>query len=681
MDVLSVGHPASVRSRHPSRGHTLLRTLVATKRLILKEDRYFVVSGLNGSMHADSPDGHGLWLGDTRYLSDYRLTLNGLEPEPVGIATDDAALVIDTKLGALQIRTERFIDGGLHERITITNTGSTSEGAHLDLLFAADFAAMLRLRGVLPAVPLQPATEVPGWQGFVLRQPGSESLVTSVTIDPDGRHHRVELEPGRQFVLRIEVVPGSGSAVKDFDAAVQQVRSVYGAWASDCAQFVTDNPALNEVIEQARDDLRMLCEDYKTGLYPTAGLPWFAVPFGRDALFISMFMLPVNPEIARGSLRFLAEHQGKVDDPSTEEQPGKILHEVRTGEIVTSGTWPHILYGTTDATPLYLYALADVYDWTGDIPFFNEIWPAALRALEWCQQFGDTDGDGWIDYHGARFRNQGWKDSDDSLTHVDGTPAPNPAGLCEVQAYYYGALLALSKIRPELKDPADKLRDRFNKDFWMRDERFVAQGLDGQHRQVQAITSNPGHCLWMGILPDDRARQVGERLMAGDMWTGWGIRTLSEKAKNYDPCSYHNGSVWPHDSTIAAAGMRRAGLEREAEQIARAILEAGMAFPDRRIPELWCGRPRQEGELPDDYRNSCSPQGWAAASVFSLLSTLLGLEADAPKGRLRIAPLKTSLFQRLDVTGLHFKGERVSFSVTGDRVKVGQVPKGIKIQT
>ncbi len=633
-------------------------------------------------MHADSPDGHGLWLDDTRYLSDYRMLVNGVEPEPVSISTDHAALVIETKSGALQIRTERFVDGGLHERTTITNTGTTSEGAHLDLTFAADFIAMLRFRGVLPPVQIPATTEVPGWQAFVLRQPASETLVTQVTTQPDGKHHRIELEPGQTFVLRVEVVPGSGQSVSDFDAAVNQSRDVYQGWATDCAQIVTDNPALNELINRSRDDLRMLCERYETGLYATAGLPWFAVPFGRDALFTSMFMLPMNPAIMRGSLRFLAEHQGKADDPHTEEQLGKILHEVRGGEVVSSGAWPHILYGTVDATPLFLCAVAEAYDWTGDIELINEMWPAVARAMEWCAQTGDTDGDGWIDYRGGDLlKNEGWKDSNDSLTHTDGKPAPLPAGLCEVQAYYYRAMLGLSKIRPELKDPADKLRERFVKDFWMRDERFVAQALDGQHQQVRAITSNPGHCLWAGILPDDRARQVSARFMQEDMWTGWGLRTLSAQAVNYDACSYHNGSVWPHDSAVAAAGMRRGGSDREAEQLARGLLEAGVAFPDRRPPELWCGKPRETGQLPDDYRNSCSPQAWAAAAVFSLLATLLGLEADASKGRLRISPLSTPLFHRMEVKGLHFKGERIDFEVTGDRVKLGSVPKSIKVQT
>ena len=640
-----------------------------------------MVSGRNGAMHHDSPDGHGVWMDDTRYLSDYKVLVNGVEPEAAGLSADGGVLVFELTSGPLRMHLERYLTGGLHDRFTFSNPGTTSYGAYVDVMFAADFAAMLRVRGILPATAPQPIAEVPGWQGTVLREAASDTHVTQLTVVPDGRHHRVELEPGQQFLLRVDVIPRGAAEVRDFDAGLQTVRDSYATWSAECAHFETDNPQLNELIEQSRNDMRMLCDSYPTGLYPTGGLPWFAVPFGRDALFTSMFALPLNPNIARGALRFLAEHQGHKEDADTEEQPGKILHEVRRGEVVESGVWPHILFGTVDATPLFLCGLAETHDWTGDDALLGELRPAAEMALAWCLQYGDTDQDGWIDYMGARARNQGWKDSNDSLTHTDGSTPPSPAALCEVQAYFYRGLAGMARVWPDLKGKAEEIERKFNHDFWMGRAKFVAQALDGAHRQVEAITSNPGHCLWAGIVSGGHAREVGERLMQADLWSGWGVRTLSDKAANYDPCSYHNGSVWPHDSALAAAGMRRAGCDREAELLARSILEAGMAFPDRRPPELWCGNPRQPGELPNDYRNSCSPQNWAAASTFSLLSTLLGLEADAPRGRLRISPLKTPLFQRMQVTGLHFKGERIDFTVEGDRVKKGRLPSGIKVET
>jgi glycogen debranching enzyme len=650
------------------------------ERVIVKDDRFFAVSAPDGSMRADGPDGHGLWWGDTRFLSDYHLLIDGREPEPVGVQVEAGWVALELAAGALRVRRERYVDAGMRERITITNSGRSTAVAGVELVCGADFAAMLAIRGIVPLPPRPPAARAETDRGIELRDSSGSSRVTDVIVRPPGTHHRLELDPGEKFVLEVDVLTGTGREGATFEAGLNRIRSAYREWSSDCAAFETDNPALNELLQQSRDDIRMLCDRYPTGIYPTGGLPWFAVPFGRDALFTSMFALPMNPELARGALRYLALHQGKKVDLDTEEQPGKILHEVRTGDLVDRGLWPGILYGTVDATPLYLCALAAALDWTADTELFDELWPAAEAALEWCVTYGDLDHDGYVEYSGGRARNQGWKDSDDALTHVDGTPAPLPAAICEVQGYLYQGLLAMARKRPELKAAAADLRRRFNRDFWMAREGFIAQGLDGSKRQVEAVTSNPGHCLWTGILPPARARAVASRLVSPELFTGWGIRTLSSRAVNYDPCSYHNGSVWPHDCAIAAAGLRRYGLAREAATIARAVLEAGMAFPDRRMPELWCGTDREPGAIPDDYRNSCRPQNWAAASTFSLVTTLLGLDADATRGRLRIAPIETPLWSRVEVTGLHFAGHRIDFAIDGTDVKVGKLPPGITLE-
>jgi len=647
----------------------------------LKEDRHFAVSGRDGAMRADGPDGHGLWLGDTRFLSEYHLLIDGRDPEPTSVQVDAGSVTLELAAGALRVRRERYLDAGLHERITITNPGPSRAVAELELVFGADFAAMLAVRGIVPLALPPPAARVETVRGVELHESSGSRRVTEVILRPTGTHHRLELGPGERFVLEVDVLTGSGPERATFEGGLDRIRNAYKQWAADCATFETDNPALNELLQQSRDDMRTLCDRYPTGIYPTGGLPWYAVPFGRDALFTSMFALPMNPQIARGALRYLAAHQGKKVDLDTEEQPGKILHEVRTGDLVDRGLWPGILYGTVDATPLYLCALADTLDWTADTELFDELWPAAEAALEWCVTHGDPDHDGYIEYSGGRARNQGWKDSDDALTHIDGTPAPLPAAICEVQGYLYQGLLAMARKRPELKAAAANLRRKFNRDFWMAEERFVAQGLDGTKRQVEALTSNPGHCLWTGILPPARARAIASRLVSPEFFTGWGIRTLSSRAVNYDPCSYHDGSVWPHDCAIAAAGLRRYGLAREAGLIARSILEAGMAFPDRRMPELWCGTDRAPGELPDDYRNSCSPQNWAAGSTFSLVTTLLGLEADATRGRLRIAPIETPLWRRVEVTGLHFAGQRIDFAIDGTHVNVGRLPRGVTVES
>ena len=664
----------------------MLTTSAAAERVILKQDGFFVVSASDGSICPETIDGHGLWFSDTRFLSEYRLLVGGHEPEFLELRTDDGWAAFDLTANGLHVHRVRYIDRGLHERISIANAGSTAVETDLELVFAADFAAMMAVRGVVPdLLPASPSPAEPTPHGILIGRRNGVGPATRIVVEPAGTRHRLRLAPGKLFSLVVDVIPegpelppSEGQRI-NFDRGLTRVVDGYRVWAAECASYETDNHALNELIDQSRDDLRTLCDPYPTGMYPTAGLPWFAVPFGRDGLITSLQFLPANPEIARGVLRYLAAHQGRHVDEDREEEPGKILHEVRSGEVVDRGLWPDILFGTIDATPLFLCVLAEAVDWTGDTAILEELWPAAEAALGWCEKYGDCDGDGYIEYPGGRARNQGWKDSDDSLSHVDGSVAPHPIALCEVQGYLYRGLLGMARKRRNLKSRAAKLQGRFDRDFWVAREGYLAYALDGAKRPVEAIASNPGHCLWAGILQRSQAASVAAGLVSPELFSGWGVRTLSSREVTYDPCSYHNGSVWPHDTAMAAAGLRRSGFPAEAERIARAVLEAGMAFPKRRLPELWCGNDRESDSPPMNYRNSCSPQAWAAGSTFQLMTALLGLEADAAHKRLRIAPVETPLWRRLEVTGLHFAGQRIDFSVEGTRVKVGSLPPGIKV--
>ena len=597
------------------------------------------------------------------------------------VRPDGGSVHLEGTAAGLDVERQRYVDAGLHERITITNPGPSERSADLELTFVTDFATMLAVRGFLPASWSPPevlATPTP--RGVVLEDRAG-ARATDVIIRPAGTTHRLDLPPGGRFSIVVDAMLQRGLSEPDFDACLARINDAYTSWAADCADIETDNPAIDELLRQSRDDLRALCDRYPTGIYPTGGVPWYAVPFGRDALITSLFTLPANPDIARGTLRFLAAHQGRREDAANEEEPGKILHEVRTGEMVERGLWPHVFYGTVDANPLFLCLLAETLDWTGDHDLFDELWPAAEAALAWCETYGDKDGDGYLEYVGGRGRNQGWKDSDDSLTNVDGTDPSRPTALCEVQGYLYRALQVMARKRPELNGRAADLKRRFNRDFWIAGEGYVAQALDAAKSRVEAISSNPGHCLWAAILPPARARMVAARLVSPELFTGWGIRTLSSRAINYDAYNGSNGSVCPFDCTIAAAGMRRAGCVAEAELVASSVLEAGLAFPERRLPELWCGTDRVPDSPPEDYRTTCSPQSWSASSPFSLIATLLGLKADAARGRLRIEPCRTRLWNRIEVHGLHFAGRRLDFAVEGDRVKLGAIPRGIKVET
>lgn len=653
-----------------------------SERVMLKRDRFFAVSARDGSMRPEEFAGDGLWFEDTRILSGLRVQVDGKEPHVVSVRNDESSAGFELESGLFSVSRKRFLDEGLHERIMLTNEGNAVADAVLEIVVAADFAAMLGIRGAVPALAhpsLAGPARMPGGVRFA-----RGGLATEVRASPEGLKHEVRLAPGESFVMQLDV----GHAVADFDAGLQATRDVYAAWASECMSIRTDNPKLNELFERAVADVRLLSNTYPTGIYPSAGLPWYAVPFGRDALITSMLLLHVNPDIARGVLRYLAAHQGRRESgegrpeyAGSEEQPGKILHEVRSGEAVDRGYWPGVFYGTVDATPLFLCALETTEAWTHDLGFADELQPAAHAALAWCTDFGDVDGDGYLEYSGEIPHNEGWKDSGDSLTNADGTDALRPAALCEVQAYLYRGLAGMSDRQPALASSAERLKRKFNRDFWMPHEMYLAQALDANKRQVQAVTSNPGHCLWVGALDAPKAARVTERLMSPELFSGWGIRTLSERAVNYDPCSYHNGSVWPFDTALAAAGMRRYGFGAEAELAARSLLEAALEFPLQRPPELFCGDAREPGGHPKEYWNTCIPQLWSAAAMFACVSSILGLDVDPREKTLYLDPVETRLWTRIEVKGLHFAGARLDFVVDGSQVRGTGVPAGWKLQS
>jgi glycogen debranching enzyme len=644
-----------------------------SERVMLKRDRFFAVSARDGSIRPSEFVGDGVWDGDTRMLSEFRVLINGVELGLLRSHFDDASATFELESDAVRVTRVRFVESGLHERITVTNRRETVVDAVLEIEVAADFAAMLAVRGAVPELT-HPAP-VPATKTV----DGVRLDSTRVIAFPEGLTHQLRLAPGDDFSLRVDVVRDTGEPVVDFVAGLEEADAAYPRWAADCMSVRTDNPAVNALLEQAIADIRMLCNSYDTGIYPTAGLPWFAVPFGRDALISSILLLHVNPELARGVLRYQAARQGKRVDAISQEEPGKILHEVRTGEVVDRGLWPHILYTTVDATALFLCALTETEHWTRDVAFAEELAPAAEAALQWCADYGDVDGDGYVEDRGIRYLNAGWKDSVDSLTNIDGSDVLRPVALCEVQAYLHRGLVGMSRRDPSLKQRAAELKRRFNHDFWMADEKFLAQALDASKRQVRAVTSNPGHCLWMRIVDPTKAPHVARRLVAPDLFSGWGVRTLSDRAVNYDPCSYHNGSVWPFDNALAVAGLRQYGFAAEAERIARALIEAAIALPLHRPPELFCGEARTPDEPLKEYWNTCTPQLWSAAAMFTCVASILGLEADPRSRHLRVEPMRTALWSRVEVSGLHFAGQRIDFSVEGTEIKVGSLPDGVTV--
>jgi glycogen debranching enzyme len=700
---------------------------VLEDRVILKEDQVFAVTDVNGDAPAGNDLGLGLYREDTRYLSASELRINGRLPILLNHAVDRAYVatfqLVNPALSnpdgtpiprqSLSIRRTRFVhDLALHERVGIQNCHTRTAEFELEYRFDADFLDIFAVRGYHPRATGKRLAHEVTETGLKFGYEGADGLLrrTEVVFDPVPEltpgvaRLRLRLEPHQTFVLLVDTLTLCGderpSPGFEFDASLSDLERTYERWNSGCTGYRTDNEVLdNGLLWRSLEDLRILCDRMPTGLYPTAGTPWYAVPFGRDALITSFQTLALNPELAYGTLRYLALNQGTRIDPYREEEPGKILHESRFGELARLHEIPHTpYYGTVDATPLFLVLLVELLDWTGDVDLLSELMPNVFAALEWIDRYGDLDEDGLVEYTQRStlgVRNQGWKDSWDSLTGADGEPAPLPAALVEVQGYVYHAKSGLARIlrglgqaqvADKLHREAEVLRQRFEELFWMPERGFYAQALDRDKRQVTSIASNAGHALWSGIADAARARAVASRLVAPDMFSGWGVRTLSADEPNFNPMSYHNGTIWPHDNSLIVAGMRRYGFREEPELVARSVLEACMHFTDDRLPELFCGftRDRRFNSGPGEYLVSCSPQAWAAGALFHFLQVLCGVDVDSFGRRLRIDPLATPLYDRIRVEGMRVAGGELDFTVDRDggtpRVRVDRSPKGLELE-
>lgn len=697
----------------------------AVSTIALKEGHIVVVTAEDGSM-APPDAGFGLYLNDVRFLSRFELTLDGRPPLLLS-ASDRETYVATVQLvndplplpdgrmlprQALSIRRARFIDGGLRERIGILNSSPHAVTVDLALEVDADFGDMFAVRGYrdgpVPAVAVTPTPD-----GLLLTATGADAVVRETristipapgAIDGHALHFEVALAPQARFVLEARAVPtedgqlvepGSGAP---FDDAIERLRDRYADFLRSATDIATSDARVDDLLVRSALDLRALLDPAPTGPIPTAGIPWYAVPFGRDAIITGFETLAFQPDLALGTLRFLARHQGRQLDPYTEEEPGKIFHELRRGELARLGTVPHRpYYGTVDATPLFVCLFVETVRWLADRAAYEELLPSALAALAWCDTHGDPDGDGFVEYSSSAdspLRNKGWKDSVASLSLPDGSPALLPAALVEVQAYVYRAKRSLADLARELGDGelADRLaaeamalRQRFEAAFWMEDEDCYAQALDANKRQVTAVTSNAGHALWAGIASRERAARLVERLMQHDMSTGWGIRTLSTGYPTYSPMSYHNGSVWPHDNALIVAGMTAYGHRDAAMKIVSAQLEAGRHLPEHRLPELFCGfaRDRRYASRPTEYLVSCVPQAWSAAAPFLLLQSALGLRPGAVLGDAPVIdPVLPEGIDRIVVHRLRAAGSTWSSTVRrtsrGLRVSGDLVPRALE---
>ena len=659
---------------------------------VIKEMDLFLITNLDGNVPSGNVNGLGLYYHDTRYLSTYELVLEGINPiyllssghERFTLVQELTNPDLITMSGihvprqVVRIQRQRVIGPHLWEEITLANFHVIPLQLLITLSFGADFADMFNIRGLVSRA--RGRLGAPRWEAggtLVFSYDGIDGIArsTRVTFDPVPTHHSGEkaeyrltlpsrgLGPTIRICISISPGPPGSDPNVNVPALVKDRSDKYEKWFQSQVGISSDNPSWDATVHRARFDLRLLSSRVDHIDYPAAGVPWYAALFGRDTL-VTALELGWLPSMSAEVLRVLASRQGSAIDDWKDEQPGKILHELRRGELATAKVIPYSpYYGTVDATFLFVILLAEYYRVTGDVVLLRELSRSLDAALEWMEKYGDVDGDGFFEYEcksPAGLRNQGWKDSWDAIVNADGSLVEPPVALVEVQGYAYAARRAAAAIYRALERPedaakfdyqADWLRDHFNTAFWMEDLQCYCLALDKNKRQARVISSNAGQTLWTGIVSPEHAGHVVKRMMAPDMFSGWGIRTLSTGEVRYNPMGYHVGTVWPHDNAFIALGFKRYGFDDEVLATLSALYDVALQMPDGRLPELFCGYERVADEDPVRYPVACSPQAWAAGVFDFFVQVMLGVRPDAPNGVLRvIRPRLPTWLNRLQVS-------------------------------
>jgi glycogen debranching enzyme len=628
------------------------------------EGNTFVVSDARGDLEATPTENHGLFLNDTRFLSRWILTVNGIRPKL--LSTDDLAyykvqffsalttgtIYVDSHLSVIR---QREVNGGFHEEIILVNHDKQPLDVEVRMEADADFADLFEVKDKLVKKGESYRRAEHGRLVFGYRREAykretvvstsetaeivDSTLIFRATIPSHGRWStRLNVDAvWKRGIGRPTTASGDGARRAEINVGVD-------AWLRNAPVISSSWEPLARIYRRSLVDLAALRfqTPFAPEAIPAAGLPWFMTVFGRDSLITSFQALPFVPSMAGATLKTLSVLQGVVDDAFRDEEPGKILHELRFGEMTAFEERPHSpYYGAADATPLFLVLLEEYERWTGDHALARSLEPNVRAAIDWIDRYGDRDGDGYIEYERRNkesgLDNQCWKDSWDSIAFADGTLAPTPRATCELQGYVYDAKRRVARLAREIYgDPewasalerqAAELKERFNRDFWIPERSFFALALDGGKRKVDALTSNIGHLLWSGIADEDKARSCVEHLMSDALFSGWGVRTMGTGEGSYNPIGYHVGTVWPHDTSIVAWGMRRYGYRKEAATLAAGMLDAAELFHER-LPEAFAGYPREETHYPVEYPTACSPQAWATGAPLLLVRTLLGLDSD-----------------------------------------------------
>ncbi len=683
-------HRLSMREKNENKQRVLTHgapsvTSGIADAVVVKNGDLFFLTDPAGIAPLGGNHGFGLYYHDCRYLSGYDLKLAGANPLCL-VSTAEQGYMAAFQLtnpdirmygGALirkegiGVKWERLVNAdrpALDELITMENFEPQDAAFPLTLTFEAGFEDVFAIRGLLPEKPGR--SHEPAWKNGALLfvYEGADKLYRSLSVHfspaPDSMKGTtasfdIRLGPRERKQLAISLVLAESERapdvsheshyVSDFPRVRERLQRDSDDWVAGETEVRSDSLLLDTIMDRSLRDLHALKSRLGRHDYFAAGVPWFVTLFGRDSIITAAQTLAYDPEIAAQTLRLLAEYQSRRVDEWRDAQPGKIPHELRTGEMAKLGEIPHSpYYGTIDATPLFLTLVGRHAAWTGDLKLFNELRDNIEMALKWIDEYGHLDEDGFIEYASASEKgliNQGWKDSGDAIVNADGSLARPPIALVEAQGYVYQAKREIAALfrragdggRAErLESEADELRRRFNRDFWLEDKGIYALALQAGREPVTVVSSNPGHALWSGIADGEKARRTMERLMADDVFNGWGVRTLSEKERRYNPIGYHLGTVWPHDNSIIAAGFKRYGFDEAAMRVFTGIVRAAMHFGHYRLPELFAGFHQREFGVPVHYPVACHPQAWAAGSVPYLIETSLGLVPEAFERRLRV---------------------------------------------
>jgi glycogen debranching enzyme len=684
--------------------YTLVTSALADERTrVLKHADTFAVFDHYGDIGRFGPGEQGLYHEGTRFLSRLELRLGNTRPlflsstvkrsndmMLVDLTNPDVPLDGDAvlKRGTVHLLRSKLLWGSAcHERLRLANHGLAPIRLALSLRFAADFADIFEVRGTkrerrgeaLPPL-VDESRVVLGYRGLDgrLRRTTIELSPGPLEITSSGAVYELRLDPQRWTTVTIAIVcEADGAAPRlSFDQAMGATEAAIETTRTGC-RIGSSNEAFDAWVDRSWADLHMMVTETEFGPYPYAGVPWFSTPFGRDGILTAMEILWIEPRVARGVLSNLAALQATEEVPERDAEPGKILHETRKCEMAALGEVPFgRYYGSVDSTPLFVMLAADYYARTGDREFIASLWPHVEAALSWIDRYGDLDGDGFVEY--ARrtpsgLLNQGWKDSGDSVFHSDGHLAEGPIALCEVQGYAFaarvgGARLAAALGREarsrELQQQAVELQQRFEERFWSEELGTYVLALDGMKLPCLVRTSNAGHALFTGIATPERAVRAARTLLDEESFSGWGIRTVAASELRYNPMSYHNGSIWPHDNAVIAAGFARYGLNEQTLPILRGLFDASGFLELHRMPELFCGFKRRPGEGPTLYPVACSPQAWAAGAVFVLLQACLGLTVDGPRRQIVFArPRLPEFLQTVTIVGLALGEATVDLSL------------------